>query len=47
MPASLQISSTKNTFKYDQLLYRITELWKKKIAAVKEKKKRKSSFGQF
>lgn len=41
MPASLQISSTKNTFKYDQLLYRITELWKKKLQQLKRKKKEK------
>lgn len=39
MPVSLQILPTKNTFKYDRLLYRITELCrKKKIAAVKKKK---------
>lgn len=39
MPASLQILPTKNTFKYDQLLHRTTELCKKNSAAVKKKKK--------
>lgn len=42
MPASLQILPTKNTFKYDQLLYRITELCKKKkkLQQLKSKKKK-------